>query len=332
MWVGCEKEGPKTTPSKATPSDPATSESSGEDGSERVGAKVDAERSGSDEAPGDARANGGRPGGATGDERSGRSPREPFDILTASVIPVDRDLSKAADKARKAVYKLTRTEGGSGSVSLPQTDYQKVKKLSKRSFRVTVIRPRRDKLPKVTLPHKDPKGELREYLRPTLTLQSNAPLIRKLARKAVGKTKDAMTAAVRLERFVDARINLKGYSVPAATALDAAKMRKGDCSEHAYLLAAAARAVGLPSRVASGALFAPRFQQKSNIFVYHMWTEIRIGDEWVPFDATRPEQAGSVTHILLATDPMTSMLPVRGTMILLRLLGQLDIEVESVTY
>jgi hypothetical protein len=29
---------------------------------------------------------------------------------------------------------------------------------------------------------------------------------------------------------------------------------------------------------------------------------------------------------------MTSMLPVRGTMILLRLLGQLDIEVESVTY
>jgi hypothetical protein len=141
-----------------------------------------------------------------------------------------------------------------------------------------------------------------------------------------------MTAAKRLEKLVDERINLKGYSVPAATALDAARMRKGDCSEHAYLLAALARAVGLPSRVASGVLFAARFQKKSNVFVYHMWTEIRIGDRWVPFDGTRPQQAGSVTHILLATDPMTSILPVQGTMALMRLIGQLEIEVDSITY
>ena len=73
--------------------------------------------------------------------------------------------------------------------------------------------------------------------------------------------------------------------------------RAGDCSEHAVLLAALSRAVGIPSRVVAGLLF------RKSSFVGHMWVEVHVG-EWVPLDATLKDAVVYAGHISLATSAL----------------------------
>jgi len=251
-----------------------------------------------------------------------------FDIMTGTFIHIKRNLMKAYKRGKKAVYSVSLSNP---DAKLLSTEYQKVQPTGRGKYILTVRRPDYKKLPSTKLPVKDKDGDLGVYLKPSPTLQSNAPLIIQLAQKAARGSTDGLEVAKRLEEFVFKYVNEKDYSVAAATALDVAKTRKGDCSEHAYLLAALARAAGLPSRVVSGLLFAPKFMDKRNIFIYHMWAEMRLGGKWVPFDATRPVPGVGVTHISLAVDDMSSMIPIGGTAIIMRTIGQMAIQVKEVT-
>ena len=102
-----------------------------------------------------------------------------------------------------------------------------------------------------------------------------------------------MKKAKAIERFVHGYIKEATYSVVYASALEVLKSRKGDCSEFAVLLAALARAEGLPSRLVFGLLGQGR------VFVGHMWTEV-YADGWVPLDATRPEKTLNPAHLAMA--------------------------------
>lgn len=328
LVTACHKEKPKRGEGEIGPSKPRE-----ERGESRA-------RPGAREAPRevakDPRA--ARPDGTRVSQRhlpgSGHTPRKgkakAFDIMNAAVIRVKKDLTAAYKKGKKATYVVTLSNP---EAKLPTSPYQKVKRIKKGRYVVTILRPKLSALPKKTLPLSGiSKASMGKYLRPSPTIQSNAPLLKKLAAKGAAGAKDALTAARRLEAFVFRYIKKKGYEIPAATALDVARARQGDCSEHAYLLAGLARAMGIPSRVVSGVLFAPRFMTKKNIFVYHMWTELWLGKGWVPFDGTRPKPGVGVTHMALATDPMDSMVPMGGAAIIMRTMGQMSIKVIKVAY
>ncbi len=248
--------------------------------------------------------------------------------MMGTFININRNLMEAYKRGRKAVYLVSLSNP---DAKLLSTEYQKAQPAGKGKYILTVRRPEHKKLRSTKLPVKVKDANMGVYLRPSPTLQSNAPLIIQLARKAARGSTDGLEVAKRLEEFVFKYIKAKDYSVAAATALDVAKGRRGDCSEHAYLLAALARATGLPSRVVSGLLFAPEFMDKKNIFIYHMWAEVWIGGKWVPFDGTRPKPGVGVTHISLAVDDMSSMIPIGGTAIIMRTIGQMAIQVKEVT-
>jgi cytochrome c-type biogenesis protein CcmH/NrfG len=86
--------------------------------------------------------------------------------------------------------------------------------------------------------------------------------------------------------------------------------RQGDCTEHAVLFAALARALGIPTRVAIGLIYVPNGDSNLGRFVYHMWDEIYLSDrdygEWVPIDATNPEPMPDATHIKIADSALSS--------------------------
>jgi len=63
-----------------------------------------------------------------------------------------------------------------------------------------------------------------------------------------------------------------------------ARSGAGDCTEHAVLLTALARAAGRPARVVLGVLIA-RIGGERRAFG-HAWAEIHDGGHWVPVDAT----------------------------------------------
>jgi hypothetical protein len=81
------------------------------------------------------------------------------------------------------------------------------------------------------------------------------------------------------------------------TASRAAKLRSGDCTEHAVVLAALARARGLPARVVIG--YVMLSDGERGMALGHAWNEVHDGTRWQRVDAT--EQVGpEVAYLVIA--------------------------------
>ena len=137
-----------------------------------------------------------------------------------------------------------------------------------------------------------------EYLAATLWINADAPAIRRFAERAAQGVDDDIARMLRLEQAVRERISNKSLRVGYASALDAYTRREGDCSEHALLLAAAARSLGIPTRIAIGLVYADRFGRHRQVFVPHAWVQARVAGRWQNFDAAQ-DGFGS-DHLALA--------------------------------
>lgn len=139
----------------------------------------------------------------------------------------------------------------------------------------------------------DPEGDRRsppddEDLRPTRWLQSDHEGVRALAAEAVGGQRSQLRRMQRMEQRVREHIRLKSLRVGYASAAETLQQREGDCTEHAVLLAAMARAQGIPARVVTGLAYAPRFGQRLDVFVPHAWVIAWVEGRWQGFDAALP--------------------------------------------
>ena len=80
----------------------------------------------------------------------------------------------------------------------------------------------------------------------------------------------------------------KNYRNGFVIASQAARLGEGDCTEHAVVAAALARAMEQPARVVLGLMLAVEDQK---ITTYgHAWTEIFVAGQWRLADATLPEE------------------------------------------
>ncbi|MCA9291552.1 MAG: transglutaminase domain-containing protein, partial [Phycisphaerales bacterium] len=131
------------------------------------------------------------------------------------------------------------------------------------------------------------------------------PQIVKLAARGVRKAKDdsPLAKAEALRAFVHRYINKKDLGTAFASASETAQTRSGDCSEHGVLLCALLRAQGIPSRVASGLVYADAFAGSESIFGWHMWTQALVDGRWVDLDATLPVNY-TAGHILTGTSSL----------------------------
>lgn len=124
-----------------------------------------------------------------------------------------------------------------------------------------------------------------EDSRPNAWLQSDAPTLRRLATQVVEGAPDNLQKMERLRRFVSGYITPHGLDVGYASALEVLSHPHGDCTEYAVLLAAMARAVGIPARVVTGMVYSDRYGGKSQVFVPHAWVQAWIDGHWRSFDA-----------------------------------------------
>lgn len=116
-------------------------------------------------------------------------------------------------------------------------------------------------------------------------LQSDAAEIRKLARDGAGDARTPGEKMRRLEQFVRGYIRTKDLSVGYASALEVARKPEGDCTEHAVLLAALGRALGIPTRVVDGLAYTDRYAGMDHVFVPHAWAQAYVDGRWQSFDA-----------------------------------------------
>jgi hypothetical protein len=128
------------------------------------------------------------------------------------------------------------------------------------------------------------------FLQPSPFIQSDHPAIRDLVESILGNGRKAPLHRARLllewvYKHIEKRPVL---SLPDA--LTTLENKEGDCNEHAVLLAAMARAAGIPARVETGLVYL------NGRFYYHAWNLLYLG-KWVTADAVYNQLPADVTHI-----------------------------------
>ena len=165
-----------------------------------------------------------------------------------------------------------------------------------------------------------------EFTQSSYFITSADALVKKHARTAVGSEKDAWKKALLIERWVHDNMRSTNHET-LATADHVAKTLEGDCTEYAMLMAAMCRAEGVPSRTAVGLVYAEI--KGAPGFAFHMWTEVLVGDYWIPLDATIGRGKVAATHLKIADQSwhdvrtMTPLFPV------MRVMGRVSIDVLS---
>ncbi len=164
----------------------------------------------------------------------------------------------------------------------------------------------------------DPGGHAApaRYLRPTLAAPSGAGEIVLLARRLAPDPADPQAAVGRVLAWIDA--NIAKEAVDAFNAVDVLRARRAECQGHAYLFAALARALGVPTRVVNGLVYS----DEHHGFLYHTWNEVWLaGEGWRPIDATFGQALADATHLkLVEGETLGELAP------LARLVGQLRLE------
>lgn len=164
-----------------------------------------------------------------------------------------------------------------------------------------VLRISREAMPGGLAPGMPPRGAdavaLASYIDPSPFIESDDPAIVSLARAIVGGEQDPVVAARKLVAWVNLNL-VKEPALTVPSAREVAKSRRGDCNEHAVLLTALARAVGIPSRVVAGAVYGDLGDPGDPGFYYHAWSELWLGS-WVSADAVFDQMPVDATHVKL---------------------------------
>jgi len=88
-------------------------------------------------------------------------------------------------------------------------------------------------------------------------------------------------------------------------ALSTLENRMGDCNEHAMLMAALARADGIPARLEAGLVYL------NERFYYHAWNQLYLG-RWITLDALFGQLPADVTHLRFTTGSQQQQLDLMG--------------------
>jgi transglutaminase-like putative cysteine protease len=244
------------------------------------------------------------------------------DLGWSTTVPVDRPIAEV-HRARHARYRVELRDGDPASTFVSDA-IQKVTSTGPHTAEIVVTALTPDdagRAPRTTA--REPTIDDR---RPSGLIQSDDPRVVALAAEAVGNETDPARVAVLLERFVHERIKNKNFSQVFASAAEVAKSLEGDCTEHAVLLAAMARARGLPARVALGLVYMGR----EPAFGFHMWTEVSIADHWVPLDGTLGLGRIGTGHLKLANSSLADSAGWGSLLSVATVLGRLKIAVVEV--
>jgi transglutaminase-like putative cysteine protease len=240
------------------------------------------------------------------------------DFGVTTLIKADKRITNPYETS-EIVYRIEITDEDPFE-TIPQDDRQKLSKDENGKVLLTI----KSFDPRQSAPEgaKKPKPE---FLESNNWLQSDNAKVIQAAKDAVGDATDPWDKAQRIEKWVHQNISEKNFGRALDSAAVVVETRSGDCTEHGVLLAAMARAAGIPARVAVGLVYAERLAA----FGYHMWSEVYINGRWIPVDGTLGLGHASPGHIkifdssMAGVDATATLLPVAAVM------NRLKIEVVS---
>ncbi|MDI9569972.1 MAG: transglutaminase-like domain-containing protein [Pseudomonadota bacterium] len=156
------------------------------------------------------------------------------------------------------------------------------------------------------------------YLAASPFIQSSHPDVRARAGKIVAGGVGEEDKARRIVAWVYGNIE-KRPVLSVANALETLKNRAGDCTEHAVLTAALARAAGIPAVMEAGLVY------QRGRFYYHAWNAFWLPawGGWVTADAALNQFPADVTHLRLVRGEAEKQLELMGVM------GRIGLEIKD---
>lgn len=218
-------------------------------------------------------------------EACASAPDQDVDLLRAAMIGAPRPMVAAL---RAAPVRYTITVRGNFPQPFIETDEQHVTSLGDGVYTVDVGFGRsrsEEAAPSV------------EDISPNAWVQSDAPQIQAFAKQITGDATTDLQRMRRLRSYLSDYISKKGLDVGYASALETLDSRRGDCTEHAVLLTALARSMGIPARVVTGVVYVERMGGANRVFIPHAWTQAFVEGRWISFDSA--QRRFDSTHIAL---------------------------------
>lgn len=205
------------------------------------------------------------------DRACATAPNQDSDVFERTLLAAPRALG-AAELGGTLRYTLT---GGNGSDLVATAEQQ----VERRGVQQVVVVRAQAQAGGAVAPPEPADFAANRYL------QSDAPEVVALARRAVGDATAPAQQMHNIEQFVRSYIQNKSLGVGYASALEIVRKPEGDCTEHAVLVAALGRASGIATRVVSGFAYTPEFAGRQHVFVPHAWTQAFVDWHWRSYDA-----------------------------------------------
>ncbi|MCX5828481.1 MAG: transglutaminase-like domain-containing protein, partial [Deltaproteobacteria bacterium] len=158
--------------------------------------------------------------------------------------------------------------------------------------------------------HKKVGGALKNreiYLASTPFIQTSNPAIRTQAGAIVSSDDTNEQKARKIVAWVFKNIE-KRPVLSVSNAVETLKNRVGDCTEHAVLVAALARAAGIPTTIETGLVY------QRGRFYYHAWNACWLDGwgGWVTADAVMNQLPADVTHLRFVRGEVEKQLDLMG--------------------
>jgi hypothetical protein len=217
-------------------------------------------------------------------EACANAPDQDVDLLRAAMIGSPRPMVAAL---RAAPVRYTITVRGNFQQPFIDTDEQHVTSMGDGVYLVDVGFGRTGSESAPSL----------DDISPNAWVQSDAAEIHAFAQQIVGNATSDLQRMRRLRSYLSDYITKKGLDVGYASALETLDSRRGDCTEHAVLLTALARSMGIPARVVTGVVYVERMGGASRVFIPHAWTQAFVEGRWISFDSA--QRRFDSTHIAL---------------------------------
>ncbi|MGE3819690.1 MAG: transglutaminase family protein, partial [Isosphaeraceae bacterium] len=168
----------------------------------------------------------------------------------------------------------------------------------------------------------EPEGVDPAFTRPNAMITSADPTVIQHARRAVGNATDPWIKASRIQKWVAQNLRDKNFEIGFAPASEVARDLSGDCTEHGVLTAAMCRAVGVPSRVVVGLVYA----EQLGGFGFHLWNEVHVNRRWVAIDSSFDQEAVDAVHVKLADSSLDGVAPFEVFLPIVRVFGKMSLE------
>jgi len=185
----------------------------------------------------------------------------------------------------------------------------------RQSFKDNLLVINKESLPDFSTPHninglKRPQSK---FLEPTPFIESDHPKIQNLVKRIVAVDEKPLKKTIKLVDWINKNIEKRPVlSLPDALAT--IENGAGDCNEHAVLLAALARAAGIPAKIEAGLVYL------NGRFYYHAWNLLYLG-EWITVDSLFGQIPADVTHIRFSSGELKQQLD------LISIMGKIKLKV-----